>query len=56
MTHQLTINGITYNVTKVRAFSYDGTDRHEISLQRPKGTKRYTVVVYANGAMSPVIG
>ena len=56
MNKQITVDGITYEVTAIRTVDVNGAQRHELTLRRPKGTKRYFAVVYENGAMSDVIG
>ena len=56
MNQQIQIDGITYDVTGIMTFDFNGKQRHELRLRRPNGTKRYFAVVYENGAMSDVIG
>jgi hypothetical protein len=56
MDKQITVDGITYDITGIMTFDVNGKQRHELRLRRPKGRKTYTAVVYENGTMSEVIG
>lgn len=50
------IDGINYEVLKIKEYNHKGSDRQSITMKRPAGKKRYNVIRYENGSLSSVVG
>jgi len=50
------LNGISYEVLKIKDYNHKGGDRQSITMKRPAGKKRYNVIRYENGSFSSIVG
>ena len=50
------LDGIAYEILRIKNYNHKGNDRQSITMKRPRGKKSYNVIQYENGTFSSVVG